>query len=864
VFVDQDAEYHVDAESGEVRGPFDNRGFWSGSIRQGTILPGAAGAFTSVRFRGVRLRKSATDIGWSHPSTGTYDLPNAPPWTVDLVGGRSTTGGPWLEGRVERRNAAHDTPILSSVGWDPSASPNRDFSSPDAWPSNPTTLHHGQQIVYGWLTYWVDLMSDWGQVPGTISYYIPPTTNPTPPGANGIALDGGFAGSGQSTRGVINVSWPSNDGNPANSDVWMGVFAHEFGHLVGDCNARAGSLCLNENPGLFNESRPPEPSWQAWRRQVWGSHRENFTSFLSAFATQWVTPVTGGSGPFTPDFRYGGYWDTTDDFAVILPDSEGGRNCRKCASDPASCCSATHVCLTDTDESPLKKQGEGGLCARRCSTTFPVLPCPGNAIENGLFCNMALAGGVCWHNDYTNAWFTTVGPRLVFEANWDMALFVLLSASAGTAKNGLRDFNLGTDSWYQTMAGYNLETFEVTRAVRSVTNEAGVTSVDDFTDSAFRALPVVVRTAGGLGNGTRIWWGNGASEYPNLRSATEADWVSFRGRAGVAYEVEAIPRTSTLGVQVSVWRLNTNGTATLIATVNGGINQTVVLPTGPLPADAWYAVRFASTTTATGNYEARIRLASQAQDDFASTNAEAHPLVHARAVPGYLTSGDVDRFQLYVPATTSVTATASGTPTPTVRIRNASGTQLAAGVGTATVASVAAGYYYVDVVDVSSSARAYTVSASLGCASSSCDDLSAASPLAVRYSWGDQFAGRLPTTASTATYAITVNAGENVSASLADNGNTTCRLGLDLIPPAALGYFQSGPVWRWVDLNSDNGPAASSPDAPRRGAGGHFIAPATGQYLLRVRSRTPAAPDTCTYALIVERNGKTETLRPVW
>ena len=134
--------------------------------------------------------------------------------------------------------------------------------------------------------------------------------------------------------------------------------------------------------------------------------------------------------PFESNFRYGGYFDITDTFGSTMTDSAGGINCNECATNPANCCPSTHTCRTSTDESP--RSLAGGLCARNCTT--PGASCA--PFENDLACGAyapSPTGNICWHSDYTNNWFTTVGTRLVFDSQWDEALLVLLAAQAGSS-----------------------------------------------------------------------------------------------------------------------------------------------------------------------------------------------------------------------------------------------------------------------------------------------------------------------------------------------------------------------------------------------------------------------------------------------
>ena len=91
---------------------------------------------------------------------------------------------------------------------------------------------------------------------------------------------------------------------------------------------------------------------------------------------------------------------------------------------------------------------------------------------------------------------------------------------------------------------------------------------------------------------------------------------------------------------------------------------------------------------------------------------------------------------------------------------------------------------------------------------------------------------------------------------LADN-DPDCNLSLELLAPTEMSYFNDTPVWRWID-----GSPVTSLAAPSRrvAPGGHFAAPVTGMYRLRVRSRSGACNG---YRLFVARTALPSN-RIVW
>lgn len=333
-----------------------------------------------------------------------------------------------------------------------------------------------------------------------------------------------------------------------------------------------------------------------------------------------------------------------------------------------------------------------------------------------------------------------------------------------------------------------------------------------------------------------------------------------------------LPRTTlrapSLAPTIIVYRYN--GAFVSVASATGPAGGTAVATTYGLPATDWYVVGFGGAS-GSGRYLGNIKLTTAVSDDFLSSNAESYPLVTGVVQSGYLGVGDMDRFQIYIRSATTLSVSTTGTPLPTVDVRNSAGTLLATGTGAATVGLSSAGFYYVDIRDASGIARSCSLTATIGCAASgNCDDLTTMAATAVRNTWGDRFGGRLPIGASTATYAVTLNANENAVFSLADNSNTTCRIAMDLIPPVALNYFAGERIFRWKDSTfdteafADNGPAAAGLGGLRRGAGGHITAPVAGTYTVQVRRQDPMNTATCYYRLFIGRSTILGPFLPSW
>ncbi|MBK8172925.1 MAG: hypothetical protein IPK60_21685 [Sandaracinaceae bacterium] len=870
-----DEEIILDAVGGRELGRVNPRRNFSGTVRQLGVPTGGNGSTASIRMRGARIMRTSwpsAQIGGTTRYDGTYNLTSATPWSIDLSGTQNPSGA-WPIGRVDRRALGDPTTIVHMpVAWNPSTTPSPDFGSPDAWPAN-TNLRHGQEIVYGWFTYWQDLFGGMlgRQIPDTFTFELNPSASIS--GGSTGNYDTAVPGSGQSNHAQMSIAWLSNDSFSTDPDTvnrTILLLSHEFSHGMQGCIANTGASCTVTDPGQ-QPFRPPTAA--DWRRQVYDAYVENganaFALILSEFRTSTDEYIT-----WQHNWRYGGYMDHTDDFANQLEDSGtgtlGGDDGYDCDEAGAPACPGTHVCV-ESEESGFDSPANGGkLCRRLCTSDAGCVapwPVATQFCENG-----GGNPGYCQQFGYSNNWFTTVGTRLAFDLGWFNALYLLTLATPGADNNGTRDFNIGSDSWYAHLADVGFHTVGVTRAVRSATNESGVTSRDDFADSFDEALAVPVLNAAG----TLVQWGSSSARYPNLDTAADTDWYLFRGNAFANYTISALPvGASTVDLAIQVLDLSTSGTTFLVQGSNP-TGATAVLTTGALPNNDWYAIRVANRVVSSGAYTLRVQLASSADDDFPNVAAEAYPVPNGVAQPGYLTSADVDRFQIYGRnvSSSSLTVTATGSPTPIVEVFSPTSVSLGSATGTitvpaATIALYGTGHYYFTVRNPGATSYAYNVTASFSCASwtaGSCDNQTSAPTVASRYAWGDRFAGRLPIAAATATYSVALAENEHAALSLTDVASS-CRFELELLPPSDLTFFRGAggvmqPVAHWTDETSTGfGPGASNAAGTRRGAGGHIVAPTAGTYSVRVRTTSGSS---CTYHLLVSKAGHLATARPDW
>lgn len=866
-------EVTIDAATGETLDTHDPSRHFSGTTYTQGALPGNGGGLVTTRLRGANIVRGAfaTNVGSTDRTTGAYNFTAAAPWVIDMNGGRN--GAVWPKGRVDRRVGLNPPQVntidMHSQAWDPSVNANPSIT----YALNRSTLVHGEQIAYGWFSYWQDLfrVGVGVEVPDTHSFVLSPWDDI---GGRTYAL-GAAPGSGQSSWTISTLTWPTNDDVPPDFDDWMSAFAHEYGHTIQMCAEGDGNTCVVSS-AASSPSRPPIAA--DWRIGVTAAYVENLASFFGAALDEFHSSYNGGSNYWVPDWTYGGYTDTTDSFANWAEDSASLLKC-----DSSTHCPPGFACMPASEQSPYAPPPTGTSCVRLCATDNDCRSSGGSNINaantcqpvctcaNASDCPSSTVACVmqngCGASGYLQQWFLNVGTRLTFDTGWSTSLLLTSLASIGMKDNGMRDFNLdnGADhpSWYTLLADIGINVAAVTRAVRSVTDQPGLTNRDDFADSLAEALPISVLN----GAGTSLVWGSGAGLYPNIDWSTDSDWFLFRGIAGSRYTITATPRPgSSVDLSASVYRATVG---TLVATGSAPTGPTTALTAGPLPASDWYAIKITTRVPTVGAYTVQVQLSAQTDDDVSNSTQEALPLASGIAYTGYLTTSDVDRFQIHVPSTSgSFQVITSSSPSATVEVFSPSGSSLGTGIGSVTlqqpvVAAAGVGYYLVDVRDTSGVARGYTLTVAFSCANwstSSCDDQSSTNR-ATRYTWGDRFAGRIPYSSATANYLMTLNNAEGVTVSLTDY-SSTCRYTLDLVPPPTMAMFGGQPVWLWTDdNNSGMGSGASNSLGSRRGPGGHFYAPIGGQYKIVVHQ---TAGSNCSYRLNVARTGYSTAPRPAW
>jgi hypothetical protein len=448
-----DEEILFDAVTGEETRRIDPRHQYSGTVRQLGVPPEVGGALP-IRMRGARGRAQcpAVHLSRQHLAVGrNIQHQQSASWAIDLCG--ATPAGTWPVGRVDRRVFNDWTTIVSNrVAWSPVSAPNPNFGSPDAWPSNASDLRHGQEIVYGWYSYWQYLFKDviGCQVPDTFKFEL----NPSGMGGGSTGnYDFPVPGSGQTNHASSTIGWSADDSFPTDpSTVTRTVFllGHEFTHGIQGCIANPGAPCQWKDPGQQNYRPPGHP--ELWRRVVYDAYAENFANMVSLILGEFRYPVAPADYAINwkHNWRYGGYFDSSDDFANPIEDSIGTAPSTAgydCHVPGAPSCLATHDCVVSEESGVAPPSAQGSICRRRCTahTDCPTPPWP-NEIR---FC---ADQSYCQQYGYKNDWFSTVGTRLAFDLGWKDALKLMVLAASGAHNNGIRDFNVGSDTWYDHLA----------------------------------------------------------------------------------------------------------------------------------------------------------------------------------------------------------------------------------------------------------------------------------------------------------------------------------------------------------------------------------------------------------------------------
>jgi len=590
----------------------------------------------------------------------------------------------------------------------------------------------------------------------------------------------------------------------------------------------------------------------------------------------------GGAPAWNPDWVYSGYASTTDDFGSHAQDtSNWGMDCYVAG------CAMGFACMPETTVSPNLSPcaGPGGICGvceRTCidsSTCSRALNCSHDTCTPGS-CSLGtcVAGlctvGHCEPNSHWNDWMRNVMTRVTIDAGWLPAIRIGLAAQTGARYNGTRDFDLGSDTWYDKMVAADvLRRYEVTRAVSSVAGRA-IPARDDFPTTAGTGLAISPIST----SGTHVQWGNGSGAWPNFEDIYDQDTVVFRGIYGVNYQIYAVPFAGTaVDMAVDVVPLVPYAQPLYAPdTLNG---PSALVQTGALPADGWYQIFFRERFPATGRWHAYV---SAPADDFwpgptiapgAFPPREAYPATNGATIRGRLNFGyDQDYFKIVRPLTTGVPMTFTATPLsgalPYVDVYRPDGTLACSAPGTCSVASTVShpvGWWLWRVRDASGfSVRDYDTTATFTCPTPppgglSCEDPSDDPPIVIGPN-GDRLAGRLEPSWHVR-YSLNLNANQHASISLADVQTTgTCRYQVDLYGPSAMRMFQGAPIFRWRDGSAANDPAGNY--YPNLAGGGHVIAPVAGEYIADV-SLTYGT--NCWYRIFASTHpGFTSTARPAW
>ncbi len=861
VDVRDDLAVDVDAVTGVVAGSYDPRGF-AGPIRLGGYPPGAT-AITPIAFRNANFRDRVTHfpVGASDWDTGTYTPPGVPV-LVGHDGDRRMFVGRWLPGRVDRRgpNFGDELPLL--VDWDPASEPTRDFGSPNAWPScrparSPPcsgNLEHMSSVLYGWLSYWQWMFANpiAARVADTVSYRF--GIDFTGPG-----LGGGAAGSwnivapgsnqrtwGRMSLGAGDFDSPFDPAQPAATRAdqimsTMSLASHEYAHTVYYCNASTRPLCTfaNSAPG---GTRPPDVA--RWRREVWGAAHENLPNMFAMILTQYRSVNYSGGESYNADWNYGGYASRTDSFGTAI---QSAVNLTTDCTLAGVGCPARYACVPTTDYNPILNMR--GVCAPICNPA----PC-----DPGLVCGtpsgVPAGTSVCWHYDYYNAWFTTMGGRLAFDLGWRQAFHHVLVAAEGTSGNLVRDFTLGPNNWYDQLvrAGW-ISRYEVGRAVRSVSSESGVTARDDYPTIGANAVAIPVPSD--PGERINIQFGNSALGFPYLDPGLDIDVVMFRGVRGARYVIEAEPQgQSRLDMEIQLATLS--DPAGIAVSEDIPIGDPRATLTTPVLADDWYIVRFYSRNIEGGEWVGSIRLA-QDSDEFGDNTAEAYPMMNGAERSGQVTPGDVDAFRIYVPAGGDIPprpvalSVFCDSPTVAIEVLRPDGTP-----------ALPPGSLRVDIPRASDDPGEWTWRLSgngtyrtfVGLDCRSCDR-SGIPTRDIAQPWGDRLGGRLAANA-TARFSVILGSYEGASFALSDS-DPSCSLRMDLFAPPAMHWFNGQRVTRW-----GTGAAVGDIESRHVGVGGHIVAPIFGTYTVEV---TEVAGLGCpAFRLFVARDGNENEPMPAW
>lgn len=592
---------------------------------------------------------------------------------------------------------------------------------------------------------------------------------------------------------------------------------HEFGHGVTGCNAAPGASCSYVDVGRIPLSTRMFIGAANWRPFINFGVIEPIPNFISRVLNGFQYEVQRDGEVFDNTFSYISYDSASDSFGTPTQDANGTTNCivLGCPSN-YTCVQSEYHFNNDPDGSP-----QGGYCLRNCGGSNP--PC-GAGLECACF-GANCSTPACWPNGYKQQFLGSMGTRYVYTTDWRTGLSNVLTAISGQSSNATRDFVLGTDSYYSRMLLDPDTRFEVTRAMDSVYSGTGWTRGDDFPDRAASATPVYVRSS----TATPIWWGNGTSSYPRFEDADDADVFMFRGLQGSSYQITAGLIDVSGSPVIQVWRLG--GFYSLVATDWSTGNLTV----GPLAASDWYAVVLWGGVGTT-RWQGTIRLS--AGDDISADVAEALPMVSGVSANATGSSSDLDAFQIYAQAGSSIQVSVTGVNNSIVLLFDPSGNYVAGSSVTPSTPFIhnnlsQTGHWVWKVWP--STTATFATSASLSCTGGCSTTIP---PRAVRYAWGDQFAATFASSTTVHDYEAALTSGQGMSVSVTD-ATSGCLLEISVIPPIGQANLRPGGVateiLHWTDGAVAHELTGVSWD---QGAGGYIQALTTGTYTFRVRQQS--------------------------
>lgn len=846
----------VDALRGTILAIRDTRNN-IGPLRQGTRLASSSWNVTTSRLRGASITDTAGNLtSWTDMSTGEHSESTSAQRFVNLAG--PMTAGVWPPGRVDFRPQNSPATVWSyPTPWTPSSQPSRDFSNPDAWPSN-TQSQQTASLLYGWLTYWQDLVRNpvGAPVVDTLSVeWDIPIIGPFGAGQSTTG-DWSAPGSGQDTQGVIFAAANATDTVSAGeASGQFPVFAHEFGHTIIGCAAGTGKSCSDPDPHDSN-TRPTQAA--DWRGAVHGAAVENFADAISGLLDRWRSPTAAA---WAPGWNYTSYNDPNDSFGTLTQFPSTLVDCALAANP----CPSGYSCMTNTIYPAVRPQmGQSiqtvGVCVKVVAQASDCPPYFSFAHTGGN--NPAVltppppqGSGYCMYNDYDNLLFVMIAARLDLSLGWLNTMRAMLWATEGNANNSVRDVVEGSDNWHDHLASaLGNGRFEITRAVRSIYTGPNFVARDDHPDFFSHAIPIPVISS----TPSRLWWGNGQYAYPRFEDLYDTDVFLFRGVSGSRYRVETWARAGSAAKPwVSLHRWDSSFTHVANSYPSG-----ILADSGPVPADDWYIVAVWNGSTLGGDWEGNIRIVS-GNDDFTDNAAEGYPLVRGISQAATHTSGDTaDGYRIFL--TTSMTdlqVEVSGAAGTTVQVLRPDGTLAVSATDIATLSSIDQNGSWRIKVLPPAAATSYSVVANHACpaASPNCDVI--ASPIPTQHAWGDLFGGRLPLAGSVARVRIPGLADDDeVSVSAVDT-DPSCRLRIEVYGPDSLSYF-SGPIMTWTDGAMFSDLPGYAPPGP----GGHFSAIAGGDWFVRV-SNDPANPGgaiPCPYYHVMVAKGHRLPSMPAW